>query len=132
MLALSRPPDCSSPFPIAFRVIGSDPNKLRDIAGRVTRDQFYQMRFADVGPHPDLRLRDADERADFSGMIHAEFDHRHLRSRPQLEERERQADVVVEVPRVAKYPISRRKKFRRDFLCRRLPSATRDRDDLRS
>ena len=65
-------------------------------------------------------------------MIHAEFDHRHLRSRPQLEERERQADVVVEVPRVAKYPIPRRKKRRCDFLCCRLPCAPRDRDDLRT
>ena len=36
-------------------------------------------------------------------MIHAELDHRHLGSRPQLEQRERQADVVVQVALVPKH-----------------------------
>ena len=102
------------------------------VGDRVGGREEPEVRVADVGPHADVRLRDADERADFAGMIHAELDDRHLRPRPQLEERERQADVVVQVPLVAKHPVPRRQKLRRDFLRRRLARAAGDRHDPRA
>ena len=102
------------------------------VGNRVGRGEEADVRVADVGPHADLRFGDVDERSDFSGMIHAELDHCHFGSRPQLEERERQADVVVQVSLVAKHPVPRRQKLRRDFLGRRLSCAAGDRHDLRS
>ena len=79
-----------------------------------------EVRVADVGPDADLRLGDADERADLARMIHAELDDRDVRSRPQLEQRQRQADVVVQVALVPEHPVPRRQELRRDFLRRRL------------
>ena len=90
------------------------------VGDRIGRGEEADVRVADVGPHAHLGLGDADERADFSRMIHAELDYRHLGPRPQLEERERQADVIVQVPLVPKHAIPRRQKLRRDFLRRRL------------
>ena len=90
------------------------------------------MRFADVGPHPYVRFGDADQRADFAGVIHPQFDDGNLRPLPQLDERQRQPDVVVEVPAVADDAVPRREKLRRHFLRRRLAGAAGDRHDLRA
>jgi hypothetical protein len=78
---------------------------------------------ADVGPDADLGFRDTDEGANFAWMVHAEFDHRDLRPRAQLEQRQRQADVVVQVPRVAEHPVARREELRRGLLRRRFARA---------
>ena len=48
---------------------------------------------------------------------------------PQLEQRQRQADVVVEVPLVPEHRVARRQELRRHFLRRRLAGAAGDRDD---
>ena len=99
------------------------------VGDRIRRGEEPEVRVADVGPDADVRLRDADERPDLAGMIHAELDHCHLRSGPQLEQRERQADVVVQVPLVPEHPVASRQELRRDFLRRRLAGAAGDRDD---
>ena len=61
-----------------------------------------------------------------------EFDHRHVRPRAQLEQRERQADVIVQVAPVPKHRVLRRQELRRQLLRRRLARAAGDRDDLRA
>ena len=71
-----------------------------------------------------------DQRADLAGVIHAQFDDGDLRPLPQLDERQRQPDVVVEVPAVAHHAIPRRQKLRRHFLRRGLAGAAGDRHDL--
>ena len=43
------------------------------------------MSIADVGPHADVGLRDADQRSNLSRMIHTQLDNCDLRPRPQLE-----------------------------------------------
>ena len=91
-----------------------------------------EMRLADVRPHPDVRLGDAHQRADLAGVIHPQFDDRNLRPLPQLDQRQRQPDVVVEVPAVADHPVARREKLRRHFLRRGLARAAGDRHDLRA
>ena len=73
-----------------------------------------------------------DQRADFPGVIHPELDDRDLRPLPQLDQRQRQPDVVVEVPAVAHHAIPRREQLRRHFLRRGLAGAAGDRHDLRA
>ena len=88
---------------------------LEDLGLRVGdgihRVKEAQMRFADVGPHPYIRFSDAHERADFAGVIHPQFDDGNLRPLPQLDERQRQPDVVIEVSAVADDAVPRRKKL---------------------
>ena len=71
-----------------------------------------EVRVADVGPDAHVGLGDADQRADFTSVIHAELDHGDVRPRPQLEQRQRQADVVVQVPLVAEHAVPRRQELR--------------------
>ena len=88
--------------------VGNDPRRGRGVlqnlplgvCNRVRRGEEAKVRVADVRPDPDVRLGDADERPDFAWMIHAQLDDRHVRLVPQFEQRERQADVVVEIPLV--------------------------------
>ena len=86
----------------------------------IDRVKESQMRFADVGPHPYVRFGDAYQRADFAGVIHPQFDDGNLRPLPQLDERQRQPDVVVEVSPVANDAVPRREKLPRHFLRRGL------------
>jgi hypothetical protein len=60
------------------------------------------------------------------------LDDRDLRPLAQLDERQRQPDVVVEVPAVADHPVPRRQELARHFLRRRLPGAAGDGDDFRA
>ena len=89
-----------------------------------------EMGLADVRPHPYIRLSDANQRADFPGMIHPQLDDGDLRPLPQLDERQRQPDVVVEIPAVADDAVPRRQKLRRHFLRRGLAGAAGDGHDL--
>ena len=98
------------------------------VAGR----EEPEVRVADVRPDADVGLRDAHQRPDLAAMIHTELDHCHLRSRPQLEERERQADVVVQVPLVPEHAVPGREELRNDFLRRRLARAAGDGDHPRA
>ena len=92
----------------------------------VNRSEKPEVRLADVGPDAHVRLGHAHQPADFAGVVHAQLDDRDLRPQPQLDERQRQPDVVVQVPAVAHHPISRRQKLRRHFLRRGLAGAAGD------
>ena len=67
------------------------------VGNRIGRFEEPHVRVADVGPHAcsgsamPISVRISPR------MIHAELDDSDLRPRPQLEERERKADMVVEV-----------------------------------
>ncbi len=98
----------------------------------VDRSEKPQVRLAHVGPDAHVRRGHAHQPADFAGVIHAQLDDRNLRTPPQLDERQRQPDVIVEVPAVAYHPISRRQKLRRHFLRRGLAGAAGDGHDSRS
>ena len=102
------------------------------VGNRVHRREEAEVRLADVRPHTDIGLGDAHQRADLPGVVHAQLDDRNLRLPPQLDERRRQPDVVVEVPAVADHAVPRLEKLTRHFLRRRLPGAAGDGDDTSS
>ena len=99
------------------------------VGNRLGRLEEAEMGVANIGPHADVRFRDADQRANLSRMVHAQLDDSDLRPGPQLEQRERQTDVVVEIPLVPEDAITRRQKLRGDFLGRRLSGTSGDRHD---
>ena len=72
-----------------------------------------------------------DQRADLPGVIHPQFHHRDVRPVAQLHQRQRQTDVVVQIPLVLHHRESRGQERRDGFLRRRLSRAARDRDHLR-
>ena len=102
--------------------------RVRD---RVGRRKESQMRVSDIRPDAHVGLSDADQRADFTSVIHTELDHCHVRLPPQLEQRERQANVIVQIPLVPKHAVARGQEIRRQLLRRRLARASGDRHDLR-
>ena len=56
-----------------------------------------QVHGSDVGDHADLRPRDLRQRANFARMRHAHFDDRDVVLRFQLQEHERQSEMIIEV-----------------------------------
>ena len=96
------------------------------------RSEESHVRVADVGPHADLRLRDANQRANLPWMVHPKLDDRDVRPVAQLQQRQRQADVVVQVPLVPEHAVSRGQELRGDLLGRRLAGAAGDRRDARA
>ncbi len=54
------------------------------VGNGISRFEEPEMGVTDVGPHADVGLRDANQRSDFSRMIHAQLDDCNLRPRPQL------------------------------------------------
>ncbi len=102
--------------------------RVRD---RVGRRKESQMRVSDIRPDAHVGLSDADQRADFTSVIHTELDHRHVRLPPQLEQRERQANVIVQIPFVPKHAIARGQEIGRQLLRRRLSRASGYGHDLR-
>ena len=101
------------------------------VGDRIRRRKEAEVRVADVRPHTDVRLRDLDQSADLPCVVHAQFHHRNIRPRAQLHERQRQADVVVQIPLVLHHAKPRGQQFRDRFLRRRLARTARDGDDLR-
>ncbi len=60
---------------------------LRLRAGHgLARSEVADVRVADVGPHADVWLGDADERADLALVIHAELDDGEVRPVDELEQ----------------------------------------------
>ena len=59
-----------------------------------------EVRVADIRPHANVWRRNLDEPADLARVIHAQFHHGHVGRGPQLHQRQRKADVVVQVPLV--------------------------------
>ena len=100
------------------------------VGDRVDRGEEADVRLADVRPHAYVGLGDADERADFPGVIHPQLDDGNLRPPAQRDERQRQPDVVVQVPLVPDHAVPRRQERARDFLRGRLPRAAGNRHDF--
>ena len=48
------------------------------LGNRIDRAEKFQMGRPDVRPHAHFRLRNVDERADFSEMVHAKLNDRHI------------------------------------------------------
>ena len=90
------------------------------------------VRIADIGPDADVRPGDADERANLARVVHAQLDDSHVRPRRQPDERQRQPDVVVEIPVVSHHAILRFQKRRCHFLRRGLARAAGDRHHFRA
>ena len=92
------------------------------------RIETLDVRRADIGDHADVRLGYAREIANFAGMVHADFEHSHLRVVRHIEDAQRHADVVVEITaRLAN--AQRRREQRRDGLFgHRLAGAAGDAD----
>ena len=115
----------------------SGPRLLEDlrlgVGDRVGRREEPQVRVADVRPDAHVRLGDADQRADFPGVIHAELDHRHVR--PATAARAARAAGRCDC---SGSPCSETPRYRADrnsavsFLRRRLARAAGDRHDPRA
>ena len=89
--------------------------------------EVADVRIADVGPHPHVRLGDPDEHANFARVVHAELHHRHVRAVPQLQQRQRQPEVVVQVPGVLHHRERAFEQRRHRLLRGRLPGAAGNR-----
>ena len=79
-----------------------------------------------------IGLGQRDKPADLAGMVHAELDDGHLRLRAEFEQRQRQADVIVQVAAIAKHREPRRQQGRGDLLGGGLSCAACDRNDHRA
>ena len=97
----------------------------------LARREVPEMRVADVGPHANLGLGDPDEQAELARVVHPEFHDRDVGSVPQLEQRERQPEVVVEIALVPHDPEALGQQRRDRFLRRRLAGAAGDGDHRR-
>src|SRR5471030_22375 len=73
---------------------------------RFNRRHEFLMLALRVVDDSDSRRGDLAERFGFARMIHAEFDHRQLVRFVQPKQRQRQADVIVEIPAVASRALS--------------------------
>jgi hypothetical protein len=60
-----------------------------------------------VGDRADRGAGDARQRVDLPGVVHAELDHQRLVARLEPEDRQREPDVVVQVPRRAPHAPAR-------------------------
>ena len=77
-----------------------EPGKELAFAGghALERSEPFEMSGAGVGHEPDVRLGDRGEVRDFTPMVRAHLDDGVAMLRAQAEQRERDADVVVEIP----------------------------------
>ena len=91
----------------------------------------FEMRSADVRQHADVRLGDVTQGGDFTRMIRTHLDDQKLGVIRTVENRQRQPDVVVEVPfrRVGLSGLG--EKSLQQLLRRRLARRTGDADDRR-
>ena len=64
---------------------------------RLARAQVLDVRAAHVGDHPDARLRDRRERRDLAAVVHADLDHHAAVALAAAQQRQRQAELVVQV-----------------------------------
>ena len=83
---------------------------------------------SNVGHHADLRLRDFRQRANLAGVRHAHFDDRNVVLRFQLQEHERQAEMIIEVAFGLEHAEARAKNMRDGFFGRRFPCGAGDAD----
>ena len=82
--------------------------RLEDLAlgarDRLFRVEEFEVREPGVGDERDVRLREPAEVADLARVVHAHLDHRAAVAGAQLEQRERQADVVVQIAARGEHP----------------------------
>ena len=78
------------------------------------------MRLADVRHDTDLRRRDGRHGLDLMEAAHADLHDRRFVLLREPQQRERQADLVVEVRLRFQHRAACRKHRRREVLCRRL------------
>ena len=90
--------------------------------------EVSDMGIADVEPHADFWLRESDQQPDFAGVVHPQFHHRHVCAMSQFEERQRQSQMVVQVPLVLRHLIPNREKRRQHLFRCRLTRAASDGD----
>ena len=100
------------------------------IRNRLDRSEEPEVGFAHIGPDAHVGLGNANQRADLPCVIHPQLDDGDLRPLAQLDERQRQPDVIVEVSAVANDAVSRREKLRRNFFRRGLSCAAGDGHDF--
>ncbi len=67
------------------------------LGDRLARAQELDVRGADRRDHADRRVRDRCERRDLAAVVHAELDHERPVFRAAAQQRERKAELVVEV-----------------------------------
>ena len=96
--------------------------RLRQLALRprhlVHRAKRLEVSGAGVREHADVRRREKAQLADLAGRAHAHLEHEHLVLRSESGERERDPDVVVQIPPVLVHAVAR-PQHRRDHLLRR-------------
>ena len=99
------------------------------IGNRVARAEVADVGVADVGPHPHVGLGDVHQHPDLAGVVHAQFHHRDVGCGAQLDERDRQAQVVVQVAAVLDHAVSRAEHGGDGVLGGGLAGAAGDRHD---
>ena len=98
----------------------------------VARAEVADVGVADVGPDPHVGPGDVDEHADLAGVVHAELHHGDVGRRAQLHQRDRQAEVVVQVAAVLHHPVAGAEHGGDRVLGGGLAGAAGDGDDARA
>ena len=98
---------------------------------RLERADPGQVDRLDRGDHPDPRLGHPGQVGDLAADVHPHLEHGRLVLGAEPHERQRQADLVVEVALVAEGPEAGREHARDGLLGRRLGDAPGDADDER-
>ena len=88
------------------------------------------MRVTNVDPHPNFRLGDVHEQADFARVTHAQLHDRHFCAVSEIEQRKWQTEVVVQIALVLRDPVPTRKELGNRFLRRRLSGTASDGNHL--
>ncbi len=83
-----------------------------------------------VGDHGDARCGDGGQFLDFTGVIHADLDHSGARIEGHPQQRQRNADVIVEVAGGAAHFHGRRKQVGHNFFGGGLAGAAGDCDHI--
>ncbi|MBM2844098.1 MAG: hypothetical protein HW404_1935 [Anaerolineales bacterium] len=97
---------------------------------RLHRAGPFQMHRADIGDHAHLRPGDVAQQGDLPRHVEAHLQHGPAVIAGQLEDRQRQADLVVEVAEVAQGAEPSFEQLGGDFLGSRLPQTAGDADDM--
>ena len=88
--------------------------------------QALQVRRADIGDDADARLGQTAQARDLAEIVHAHLEHDALDLRRQLQQRQRQADLVVQIAFVALRGVALFQHIRHDLLGGRLADAAGD------
>ena len=87
-----------------------------------------EMHRGDAGHDAGIGLAKRGQRADFAGVVHAEFNYRELMFRFEAKQLQRQSVVIVEIALGLEHTVFRRQQARNRFLGGGLARRTGDRD----